>query len=398
MYDSMILVRHRVWGFWGGLVVALTGCANSGHAPAMSDFDSECESTPCTLTNLEATANDTIEVTPAGSGSDATWNDSSDEVCASDVIETTLAPVNLFLMVDRSGSMSQNNKWRQAVSGLKAFLKDPETAGLRVALRFFSDDEPMAGCTMQGCSIDACAEPLVRVDALVADAGELDAQEVKLVDALDHTFPRSGLGTPIYPALGGALQWASTYRTEHPSERTVVVLVTDGEPNGCNQDIGDISALAAQAAANFEISTYAIGLEGSNEAQLDRIASAGHTTRGIFIGANTNAESELLRALNTIRGQTMSCDFALPVSTSGKAADPNHVNVNLSSPDGSVGLFRVDSAADCVGGRAAWYYDNPTAPSRIHLCPSACEAAGQVADIDVAMGCIESRREAQTVR
>jgi hypothetical protein len=359
-----------------------------------------CESAPCTLptSNLEVKPADTFEVLPSGTNSDAPSSEAPDDVCASDVIETTLTPVNLFLMVDRSGSMSQNNKWHQAVGGLKSFLKDPETAGLRVALRFFSDDEPMAGCTMQGCSLDACAEPLVQVAALAGVSGNADAQEAKLVDVLEHTFPRSGLGTPIYPALGGALQWASTYRTEHPEERTVVVLVTDGEPNGCNQDIGDISGLAAQAAANFEISTYAIGLEGSNEAQLDQIAKAGQTTRGIFIGADTDAESELLNALTTIRGQTMSCDFGLPVSTNGQAADPNRVNVNLSGDGDSVDLFRVDSEADCISGQAAWYYDDPAAPSRIHLCPSVCEAAGRVADVSVTMGCVESRRDPQSVR
>jgi Mg-chelatase subunit ChlD len=381
------------------MLAAVTGCANDARVPAMTDdAEQSCTSEACALptSNFEVKPDEAIDVLPSGTNSEGTSEPA--KVCASDVIEAALTPVNLFLMVDRSGSMSQNNKWNQAVGALRTFLKDPETEGLRVALRFFSDDEPMAGCTMQGCSVDACAEPLVQVGALAGETGSVDAQESKLVDALDHTFPRSGLGTPIYPALGGALQWASTYRTEHPNERSVVVLVTDGEPNGCNQDIGDISGLAAQAAANFAISTYAIGLEGSNEAQLDQIAQAGQTSRGIFVGANTNAESELVAALNTIRGQTMSCDFALPSATSGQAADPGRVNVTLTNDASSVELFRVDSEVDCVAGQAAWYYDDATAPNRIHLCPSACESAGQVADISVTMGCVESRREPQAVR
>lgn len=396
MYDSMIRVAWRVSA--GLLSAAVAGCAADGADGGVPREEPSCitESYAPDTSNFEVSKTDAIDVSASSASSSGNGGDPA-SVCASDVIETTLAPVNLFLMVDRSGSMSQNNKWNQAVGALRTFLKSPDTDGLRVALRFFSDDEPMAGCTMQGCSLDACAEPLVPVGSLSGQSGG-DAQEAELVQALDRTFPRSGLGTPIYPALGGALQWASSYRSDHPGERAVVVLVTDGEPNGCNQDIGDISALAAHAAANFGISTYAIGLEGSNEAQLDQIARAGGTEDGIFVGAETNAEAKLLAALDAIRGQTMSCDFAVPKATSGKTADANQVNVTLSNDGGTEELFRVDSASDCAGGQRAWYYDTPAAPTRIHLCPSACEAAGQVADISVTMGCVESRREPPAVR
>lgn len=403
MYDLTISVRGGVRScFFSALALAAIGCGDDTHAKRISEGDDgpRCVVAPCALptTNLEVKPEDVIVTLPSEPSATAPTSVPPSAVCASEVIEAKLSPVNLFLMVDRSGSMSQRQKWRQAVGALRSFLTDPDTAGLRVALRFFSDDEPMAGCTMQGCSIDACAEPLVQAGTLSKEVGVSDAQETQLVDALNRTFPRSGLGTPIYPALGGALQWASTYRSDHPDERAVVVLVTDGEPNGCDQDIGDISALAASAVANFDIPTYAIGLEGSNEAQLDQIARAGQTQQGIFIGANHNAEAALLDALTTIRGQTMSCDFAVPKAPSGQAIDPNQVNVNLAREGGSVDLFRVDSAADCRPDVAAWYYDDPAAPGRIHLCPAACESAGQAADVSVAMGCVESRRDPRLAR
>lgn len=380
----------RGWLGLGATLVGLAACGSPQNASPAADSNAVAKS------NYEVKADDTIGLLPPSSshGSSAT---APAQVCAADVIGTRLSPVNLFLMVDRSGSMTQNNKWQQAVGALRSFLEDPQSAGLRVALRFFSDDQPMVGCTMQGCSVDACAVPLVDVGELAAETGTADLQELELVSALERTFPRSGLGTPIYPALGGALSWAGSYRSEHPDEKAVVVFVTDGEPNGCNQDINDISALSDQALSNFGILTYAIGLEGSNEAQMDQIGHAGGTEHGIFIGASNNAEVELQQALDAIRGQTMSCDFALPESTTGKAVDTNQVNVSLQNSRGAIDLYQVDSAADCTG-QSAWYYDNPAAPTRIHLCPSACEVAGETSEVSVAMGCVETRRDPQLVR
>lgn len=386
------LSRFTGWVGIGVTLAGLVGCGSPSSASAAADMNSG----EVTQSNYEVKVDDTIGLLPP-TASNGSMTSGSAQVCAADVIGARLSPVNLFLMVDRSGSMTQDSKWQQAVGALRSFLQDPESAGLRVALRFFSDDQPMVGCTMQGCSIDACSVPLVEAGELAPESGAGDAQESQLVGALEGTFPRSGLGTPIYPALGGALSWASSYRSEHPDEKAVVVFVTDGEPNGCNQDINDISGLAGSALSNFGIATYAIGLEGSNEAQMDQIGRAGGTGSGIFIGASTHAETELQQALDTIRGQTMSCDFALPAAPSGKTVDPSQVNVTLQNSSGAVDLFQVDSAAAC-SGQAAWYYDDAAAPSRIHLCPSACEVAGETSDISVEMGCVGTRRDPQLVR
>ena len=85
-------------------------------------------------------------------------------------------------------------------------------------------------------------------------------------------------GTPISAALAGALQWASAQHKKTPDENTVVVLVTDGQPNGCQEDIGTIAGLAAAALAADGTRTYAIGLTGSEKATMDQIAMSGGTT------------------------------------------------------------------------------------------------------------------------
>ncbi len=311
-----------------------------------------------------------------------------DAACGVENDEATLTPVNMLVMFDRSGSMNNNNKWGQASGALVAFFQDPGTAGLRVALRFFPHDQPAAGCTNNQCSIPACAQPLVPIGPLTADPAPTDTQEQLLVTAVTGNGPGNGGGTPMYAALGGAESWATTYAKAHPTEKVVVILVTDGAPNGCDEDIGNISQQAAAALASDSVYTYAVGLEGSNESDMDAIAQAGGTTKGFFIGAG-NAQADLLAALKAIQGSQVSCEFALPPSSkSGQAIDPNKVNVNFTPGGGSTEtLGQVADASEC--GNGGWYYDNPTAPTTITLCPSTCTTVqgDKNAKIEILLGC-----------
>jgi Mg-chelatase subunit ChlD len=305
-------------------------------------------------------------------------------------------PVNMFVMFDRSGSMEDDDKWPNATAALTSFLENPDAAGLRVALRFFPHDEPAEGCTEDGCDATACSQPLVEIGELSADPAPGDAQEAALVGAIMSSAPGDGGGggggggTPIYAALDGALRWTTDYQAMHPEEATVVIFVTDGEPNGCDEDFDNISQLATDAFAATGITTYAIGLEGSLEDQMDQIAAAGGTTDGIFIGNSANAEQDLLDALNVIRGQTLSCDFPMPEPLDPNVPiDPTKINVTFTPPGGVAATFRQVVEESACGSSKAWYYDEPSDPERIILCPAACELARNERDatIDILVGC-----------
>jgi hypothetical protein len=289
--------------------------------------------------------------------------------------------------------MSMNNKWTDATTAFTAFFRDPGTAGLRVAFRFFPDSMPVAGCDDQGCSLDACSQPLVPIAPLAADPAPQDTQEAALVTALTTAMPGrnggNGGGTPLYAALGGAEQWAGAYQIAHPDEKTVVILMTDGEPNGCDENIANIAGLAATALQMNKVLTYAIGLEGSNQAQMDQIAQAGGTMNGYFIGAGSMAQTQLLAALTAIRGRSLSCDFPVPAPKPGDMLDPSRVNVVFTPASGIMTTFgQVPNVASCSTS-AAWYYDDPTNPTRIFLCPSACDTVrvDTNAKLEILLGC-----------
>jgi hypothetical protein len=305
--------------------------------------------------------------------------------CAATSAEANLIPVNMFIIFDKSGSMKDNNKWTNTTTALSDFFKDPGSAGLRVALRFFPDD----GCDDTACDINVCSQPLVPLAPLTSNAAPVDAQEGKLLAAVASKGP--GGGTPMYVALGGAEKWAADYQLAHPAEKTVVVLVTDGEPNGCDENVNHIASLAAATLGANGVLTYAVGLAGSNQGTMDTIASAGGTMLGIQIG-NGNASAELLAALKAIQGSQVACTFQMPTMGSmGEAIDPALVNVNYTPGSGGavVEFGQVANLAACTAQAGGWFYDNPAKPTTLTLCPTTCASvqADQKAKIQILLGC-----------
>jgi len=301
------------------------------------------------------------------------------EPCAETSQEATLVPVNMYIMVDKSGSMADMGKWDSTAAAFTAFFEDASSANLKVALRFW----PEGACDDMACDVDACATPAVPLDSLSNAAHRQD-----LIDAFGATMPQGP--TPMSAALEGAVQWARDRQMAvGDSEQVVIILVTDGEPNGCNEDIGFISGVAGDAFTTDGIPTFAVGIEGSLEADMNAIAMAGGTDSGFFIGAS-NAEADLLAALQEIAGKSVDCSFPVPDSTEpGKDIDPRLVRVEYTpSGAGSPDLIdNTDGASDCDAG--GWYYDDPVDPTTITLCPDTCTdvQGDEMAQLAIALGC-----------
>ncbi len=301
--------------------------------------------------------------------------------CASEAIEASISPLTMFITFDKSGSMNDNDKWTDASSALKTFVGDPGAADLEVALRFFPD----GACNGDACDIGACATPNVDVGTLTADPAPTDTQEAALVAAIDAVVPNGG--TPMSAALEGAIQWSTNYLAGHTDHKVVVILVTDGEPNGCEENIDAIGNIAMSGLVGGVV-TYTVGLAGSNETDLQSIATKGGGS-SFFIGGSGSTEADLLAALQAIRGEQLACELDIPEPTIG-VFDPELVNVTYTPGDGSdeVTFGGVANEAACGSG-GGWYYDNPADPQQIILCPSSCESVQSDPDgkIEVVLGC-----------
>jgi len=364
-----------------------------------------------------------IDPTLMGGGT-AGMSVTEDAACGTGEASAMLKKVTMLIMFDRSWSMTScanaaaapppgmqdtlactdggPSRWDLTSQALTLFFQDPTAADLNVALRFFPDDA--AGCTgfseqdavTPNCDANVCAVPLVDLAVLTADAAPIDAHEGALVAAVTASvppgpaMPMPNPATPTFAALSGASIWAKAHATAFPEEQTVVVLVTDGEPYGCDTNANNIAAIAEDAFTTSNVLTYAVGLTGASEQQLDQIAVAGGTDQAFFVSDGGTATQELLAALIAIKGMALTCDFAVPASTtSGMNIDPHLINVNYTNGLGAeVELGIVGSMAEC-GTQQAWYYDDPANPTRIYLCPSACTTVtGDVgASIQILAGC-----------
>jgi hypothetical protein len=292
--------------------------------------------------------------------------------CVTTSAESHRVPLDIIFLIDRSGSMS-GPKWNGTKTALTTFVNDPASAGLGAGLVYFPAQKPDE-CNPQNYAL------------LDVPIGVLPANAFALTNSIP--FDALGSDTPTYPALKGALSEATAYQEAHPTHKVIVVLATDGDPNGCNlNDIDQIAALATSARNYNGVRTYVIGVAGSTIANLDKIAAAGGTTAAYDVTQDIN---EFAAKIAEIRTEALGCDFELPPPPNGQALDPDRVNFTyMPKGMGSPKIVpRADDLADC-GDLPGWYYDSNSGPTKIILCPASCATvkADDAAKVTVLFGC-----------
>jgi hypothetical protein len=80
------------------------------------------------------------------------------------------------------------------------------------------------------------------------------------------------------------------------------------------------------------------------------------------------------------------CDFAIPPNPAGESVDFDAVQV-VFEPSGGEEQQIPRTELESCGDRSAWHFDNKDAPTRIVLCPTACEAVKKGGNVNIAFGC-----------
>jgi hypothetical protein len=333
-----------------------------------------------------------MNMSSGGGGSDAGCAATSASAEQTTVTTTTRSPVAISLVQDRSGSMTDtppgasSNKWTQTTTADNAFVNDPNSAGLDVALTLFPNGQQPAG----DCTGTGYMTPIVPLGRLPS---QQQAQAV--TSALAGNAPggrNTGQGTPIEAALRGGEDYCLQFEANNPAEPCVVVLITDGAPNGCSNDQTVLSGIASSAkqqatSSGGTILTFTIGMNGADFNLLNAIAVAGGgncapgTTGMEACNVDTGGTS-LIDALNLIRTtvtktqvvtKALPCEYGIPDPGAGNTFDRDKVNVQYVDGSNTTEFLRVNDAASCAAnGNAGWYYDNPTSPSKVELCPGTC--------------------------
>jgi len=344
-----------------------------------------------------------------GPGEDGSIGDA----CAQTTVKAELAQLDMIVMLDRSGSMSEpgfawyapasdcnvgdpvvDSKWCRAVNALGQYFKSSSATNNRAALQYF----PLTGVTT--CPAAGYGTPAVGLTQLPTNAAAL-------VTSLNQEAPL-GTFTPTQDAIVGANSFSAA--NKDPKRKMISVLITDGKPNTCPESTG--AGLAQIVASHFNstgIPTYVIGMTGADFATVEVIAAGGGTkshadsvgsladTCGNGAGpcyhwnVGNGDPTVFVEALKIIQQQALGCTLDIPQVSGGL---PNWNKVELHYSPGGVppaqNVPRVTSSAQCSGD--GWYYDNNASPTKVTFCPSLCSKIQNdfSAKVELALGCLGS--------
>jgi hypothetical protein len=280
----------------------------------------------------------------------------SDEYCVHADYRSGYSDLSIYILLDSSESMGDDNKWDYATAALSAFVADPDAAGLDIGLQFF----PLGS----SCDETVFANPAVPIAPLPGNANAIDA-------ALARAAPDGE--TPTLPALRGGVEYARALLSADPTRDVVVAIVTDGAPDACMSTTDAVAGVAAEAAnSDPEVLTYAIGLENGFVAQMNQIAAAGGTGEAILLGADPSTAQDLVTTLRTLRDNQRNCRYAVP-PVAGVVVSPYDLTVAYTLTPGapSTPLALVGGIGSC-GADGGFFVDDPTRPKILQLCPATC--------------------------
>jgi hypothetical protein len=261
----------------------------------------------------------------------------ADAACLADPVRGEKRPVDLYLMMDSSGSMMNvdpgqtASRWDLLRAALPIFLSDPSNAGIMVGLDFFPEAGPGPGGNTNAnpsCNVADYSAPNVPIAVL---PGPNNAQIDAVTAAVNGRMVQGS--TPTTPALTGALTVARDWQMAHPDRSLNVVLLSDGEPTMCMPNsIETASALARMFATGTPpIKTYVLGI-GPFLNNLNQIAQGGGT--GMAYLVDMGGAAALVAALAAIRQSTLSCDYKIPTLDGGLDLK----KINVSTRVGSTGM------------------------------------------------------------
>jgi hypothetical protein len=317
---------------------------------------------------------------------------SPDAACGTFLAEAKQAPAAMLIVLDKSASMTTQNKWGTAqlsvVSAIDQDVFDTMSLGL-VTFPHSYVDPPQCFCDyacapIGGCDIATCKALLgapgvscgvsLLPQVPISPAGTEKSNgssgvRKQMYDYLVNNQPLSNSddGSPIYDALSGAYQ---AIKLANGVEKRIVVLVTDGgfsctslsnrpgySDGACNDweypDSVNQLIQGAYADPTKPVTTFVVGLPGSD-------------STGQMQGAYATAPYAMKLALSTyaVSGAPESidpaCDKNLVFAQNGGApAAPCHIDLTGGAFDAS---SLAQAISDIRGKALGCVYDLPAPP------------------------------------
>lgn len=297
--------------------------------------------------------------------------------CVGEMYVGETIPLDIYIMFDQSGSMltpdqggvTRIDAVRKAVG---EFLTDPASTGLSVGIGYFGY-EPIGQTTCSPADYEKADVPV----------GLLPDNAQAIIDSLAKRQPTGE--TPSGAAIRGACTYGSQWKKDHPGREVVLLMVTDGKPEApvtcgnsgtgpCCPTLPDaVKAASDCRTGDPGLKTFVLGV-GPLLDNLGQIAVAGGTDHAYLVSGG-DVSQQVVDALNKIRSAAqIPCELHLPAPPAGQTLDPTRVNIvyTTSACDAQT-IYYEDSVAACDAAKGGWYFDDPAAPQKVHLCPKTCD-------------------------
>ncbi len=296
--------------------------------------------------------------------------------CAADTEQAKELPLDLYLMLDTSGSMddlvaAQKSKWTSVVSAMTAFLNDPASAGIGVGLQYFPLTQAgvPASCTASSqcgaaapCFLHACNVASTTVypcDTSADCPGRATCETIGLCHN-DHNVICQPNGTPCGPDGNGfdlgpcdsitsstCLQGDSCTPQDYATPAVPIALLP-----------GAASALTASLAARQPTGNTptAAALQGAiNEAKAFSIANPAHSvvavlaTDGIPDECNPNDIPSIAQlAAQGLSGSPSIKTFTIGVFAPGDVPSGTSALNQIASSGGTKQAFVINTMSQDV--------------------------------------------------
>jgi hypothetical protein len=318
-----------------------------------------------------------------GGGGSTGATPTGDANCGSATSNTSKAPVDVLLVLDRSGSMTESittdcccadacttitrlkmcpdtttctERWPALTSAVNTTISS--TTEISWGLKFFSTPPAPGKQQSDGCNVSSPG-----VEATIGSSAATIQAQIAAVSPSSNT--------PTAKAITAATAYLKTVKDQN---NKVILLATDGEPNCASSgsstasDVaGTVAAIQAAMTAGFKV--YVIGI-GPSVGNLDNFAQAGGTNKSY----PATSAADLGAALASISAAVSSCSFTF---TAPAGSDVSNIAVYV---DGK--LVAKDAANGWSVGATA---------QTVQLNGSTCELVkSSAAQVQVYFGCAGS--------
>ncbi|MCB9600945.1 MAG: hypothetical protein H6720_11415 [Sandaracinus sp.] len=389
---------------WLPLLLLLGACdCGSNPSPARCDVDTPCEGGESCVDGLCVPNPD---ASTDGAPTDAPSTDAPPPdvpmvdagPCRAISGESTLepSPVDILVMIDNSGSMTQEAE--QTRANMNRFAEILGMSGLDYRVVLISRPDGDTGVCIPaplGSGEPDCGSgPEGRLLAIHQAIGSRNAPEIMLARYPDYVdFLR--------PEAVKVLIWITDDQARDTTADAIRANLAALEPAGMFDDTihnaivgfyGDTPATWGDEGAGMCGSLARVGsvylrLAGCYDNDDMPIAEC---TPGLAARVCETDWTEIFEgiAAAVVRGVPVQCEFPMPAAPDGMTINYEDVRVSYTRGDGTnEALMRVADEAACTDG--AWYYDDPAMPTEVRLCPALCTRvqADEGARMDVGLGC-----------